>query len=70
MSWIWLNIPLAVVMVAFTVGLPLWLIVKHPEGGTSVGSPTQESRYEHDPISITAREVSAKGARDRAQHAA
>ena len=30
-AWILLNIPLAALMLAFTVGLPLWVIFKHPE---------------------------------------
>lgn len=32
MNWILLNIPLGVAVVAFTVGLPLWVTLKHPEG--------------------------------------
>ncbi len=32
MNWILLNIPLAALMVAFTVGLPLWVMLKYPEG--------------------------------------
>jgi len=31
MSWIWLNIPLCVLMVAFTVGLPAWIMLKYPD---------------------------------------
>ena len=30
MTWIWLNVPLAVIFTAFAVGLPLWVILKHP----------------------------------------
>jgi hypothetical protein len=33
MSWIWMNVPLCVFAVAFTVGLPAWLIWKHPDEG-------------------------------------
>ncbi len=32
MNWILLNIPLGALMVAFTVGLPLWVMLKYPEG--------------------------------------
>jgi hypothetical protein len=32
MNWILLNIPLGALMVAFTVGLPLWVMVKYPDG--------------------------------------
>ena len=31
MSWIWINIPLCALMVAFTVGLPAWVLLKYPE---------------------------------------
>ena len=31
MNWIALNIPLAVVMFSFAVGLPLWIMLKHPD---------------------------------------
>jgi len=31
MNWIALNIPLAVVLVGFAAGLPLWVTLKHPE---------------------------------------
>jgi hypothetical protein len=34
MSWIWLNIPLCVLVVAFTVGLPAWIIAKYPDDDT------------------------------------
>jgi hypothetical protein len=70
MSWIWLNIPFAVVIVAFTVGLPLWVIVKHPEGEALVDSPAQVSPHKHTSFSPPDGEVSAKGAPDRARHAA
>ena len=70
MSWILLNIPVAVVMVAFTVGLPLWVIVKHPEGGASVESRTQVSPRERNSGSIPEAQVSAHGARSSARHAA
>lgn len=31
MSWILLNVPLALVMLAFTVGLPMWVLMTHSE---------------------------------------
>jgi hypothetical protein len=36
MSWILLNVPLALVMLAFTVGLPMWVMAKHPEENAPV----------------------------------
>jgi hypothetical protein len=31
MTWMLMNIPLAVVFVALWVGVPLWLVLKHPD---------------------------------------
>jgi hypothetical protein len=31
MNWILLNVPLAVLMVGFAAGLPLWVMLKHAE---------------------------------------
>ncbi len=31
MNWIALNIPLAAIMFGFAAGLPLWVMLKHPE---------------------------------------
>jgi hypothetical protein len=40
MSWIWMNVPLCVLAVAFTVGLPAWLIWKHPDEGDTRAAHT------------------------------
>jgi hypothetical protein len=34
MNWILLNIPLGVVLVIFTVGLPLWVMLRFPDDDT------------------------------------
>ena len=44
MNWILLNIPLGAAMVAFTVGLPLWVMLKHPEGQTAATAQTAAAR--------------------------
>lgn len=31
MSWVWLNIPLGVVVVLAIAGIPIWLVLKHPD---------------------------------------
>lgn len=31
MSWFWLNIPLGVVFFLAVSGIPLWLVLKHPD---------------------------------------
>ena len=33
MYWFWLNIPLAAAFVAAWTGIPLWLVLKHPDAG-------------------------------------
>jgi hypothetical protein len=70
MSWIWLNMPFALVIVAFTVGLPLWVIIKHPEGGTSDASVAQVPPHAQAAASIADGEASTKVARDSGRRAA
>jgi hypothetical protein len=41
MNWILLNIPLGALMVGFTVGLPLWVMLKHPDGDDPAKALTQ-----------------------------
>ncbi len=31
MSWFWLNVPLAALFVAAWSGIPLWMVLRHPE---------------------------------------
>ena len=31
--WFWLNIPIAAVIFAAMVGIPLWLVIRHPDTG-------------------------------------
>ena len=44
-----MNIPLGVVAVAFTVGLPLWTILKVPEDGAAYVRAVEESRPAMEP---------------------
>lgn len=39
MSWFWMNIPLAAAFFAAWVGIPLWLVIKHPDTGPPAASP-------------------------------
>jgi hypothetical protein len=42
MSWFWMNIPLAVVFFGLWVGVPMWLILRHPDQGPApVAAPAQ-----------------------------
>jgi hypothetical protein len=31
MSWAWLNIPMGVLIVLAIAGIPMWLVIKHPD---------------------------------------
>ena len=31
MTWLWVNAPLAVLFIALWVGIPTWLVLKHPD---------------------------------------
>jgi hypothetical protein len=39
MYWFWLNIPLAAAFFAIWAGVPLWLVLKHPDIGSGPGVP-------------------------------
>ncbi len=64
MFWFWLNIPLAVAFFAIWTGIPLWLVLKHPDIGP-------EPRVPDTPRREQVTESSAPEARDvhTAQHA-
>jgi hypothetical protein len=33
MTWIWLNIPAAALFVGLWAGVPLWMVLRHPDVG-------------------------------------
>jgi hypothetical protein len=35
-SWFWLNIPLCAVIFSAVAGIPLWMVIKHPDTGDEV----------------------------------
>lgn len=35
MSWFWMNIPLAAIIFSATAGIPLWMVIKYPDGATA-----------------------------------
>jgi hypothetical protein len=35
-TWFWLNIPVGAVLFAAMVGIPLWLVFKHPDTGREI----------------------------------
>jgi hypothetical protein len=43
MSWFWLNIPLMAAFFLATAGIPMWLVLRHPETGPARTSRTSRS---------------------------
>jgi hypothetical protein len=39
MHWFWMNIPLAAMIFAIWTGVPLWLVLKHPDTGPRPHAP-------------------------------
>jgi hypothetical protein len=33
MTWFWMNIPAVLVFVGLWAGIPMWLVLKHPDRG-------------------------------------
>lgn len=31
MNWFWINIPLALVFLGLWIGVPMWMVIKHPD---------------------------------------
>jgi hypothetical protein len=38
MTWFWLNIPLDAVFFLAVVGIPMWLVRRHPETGPAIAA--------------------------------
>ena len=38
MTWLLLNVPLAVLFFALWVGVPMWLVLKHPDTGPGLAA--------------------------------
>jgi len=33
MNWLWLNVPLATLIFGAVTGIPMWMVIKHPDTG-------------------------------------
>jgi hypothetical protein len=44
MTWLLLNIPLAVLFFALWVGIPMWLVLKHPDTGATLAAAPAVTR--------------------------
>jgi hypothetical protein len=41
MNWFWMNIPAALVCVGLWSGIPMWLVLKHPDRGPTSLAPAR-----------------------------
>lgn len=60
MSWIWLNIPLCVLAVVFTVGLPLWVMLKYPDDADTSVAQTAAPRPREHAVAAEVRQVGTR----------
>jgi hypothetical protein len=44
MTWFWLNIPLAALFFVAVSGIPLWMVLKHPEAGPHILADRRPAR--------------------------
>jgi hypothetical protein len=44
MTWLLLNIPLMVLFFALWVGVPMWLVLKHPDTGPALAAAPAVTR--------------------------
>jgi hypothetical protein len=64
MLWFWMNIPLAAAFFAIWTGVPLWLVLKHPDIGSGPGVPDTPVRTQ-----VAESTASESGDVHTAQHA-
>jgi len=57
MSWFWMNMPLAAVFFAAWVGIPLYMVLKHPAWGPQPSDRDEQPAIEPLPEAITRRPV-------------
>lgn len=51
MNWLWLNVPLMALFFVVTAGIPLWLVIRHPDTGpAAVRQPGQG--FTHDEVQV------------------
>jgi hypothetical protein len=58
MGWFWLNIPLGMVIVLAVSGIPLWLVLKHPDERPSISvaagdTPAQAGQPSDSPAAMS-----------------
>ena len=43
-NWLWLNVPLATVIFGAVTGIPLWMVIKHPDTGPDAAAMAPAAR--------------------------
>jgi hypothetical protein len=51
-NWLWLNIPLMAAFFAAMTGIPLWLVLKHPDHGPAASQPAARGRQARPPATV------------------
>jgi hypothetical protein len=45
-NWFWMNIPLEIAFLATWIGIPMWLVFRHPDRGPGAATPTLKLELE------------------------
>jgi hypothetical protein len=43
-AWFWINIPLCIVLYSAVVGIPLWMVFRHPDTGEEIAQTRAQVR--------------------------
>ncbi|MGP7998474.1 MAG: hypothetical protein ACLPKI_14290 [Streptosporangiaceae bacterium] len=54
MAWFWLNIPLCTLIFAAVSGIPLWMVIKHPDTGPAAPAAASGSASQPRPVALAA----------------
>jgi hypothetical protein len=54
MAWFWLNIPLCTLLFAAVSGIPLWMVIKHPDTGPAAPAAASGSAPQPRPVALAA----------------
>ena len=67
MSWFWLNVPLMALFFLATAGIPMWLVLRHPE--TVPARTSRSTRLDATPQSVPVIVVASSAADRELIHA-
>ena len=43
-TWLWIDIPLCALLFLAVCGIPLWMVIKHPDTGPNSDGPNSDAR--------------------------